>query len=158
MDTESYFQPAVADRTAAAIFAAVISGPDGILVASFWPANATLRFVPPTSMTRVLRFFVDCFLLIPVYSNLPPPPRAHLPRADPNYRADNRRSDPPPESRGRRSPTPPPRHPAARTASHRRGAHPRAAARRRPSGRISPVHRHPIPPARSAGRPSRRPA
>ena len=75
METASYFQPAVAFLTAAAICAAVISGPDGIFSGTFRPAQQTFTFVPPTSMTRTF---------IAVCSNLPRPPPAGRPAAGPS--------------------------------------------------------------------------
>src|SRR6266571_1688583 len=52
METASYFQLAVASFTAAAIRAAFISGPEGILIGSLRPLTLTLTLVPPTSITR----------------------------------------------------------------------------------------------------------
>src|SRR6266581_2498739 len=65
METASYFQPAVASFTAAAIRAAFISGPEGILIGSLRPLTLTLTLVPPTSITRT-------FIHRPPTLSLPP--------------------------------------------------------------------------------------
>src|SRR5437867_13342509 len=65
METASYFQPAVAFFTAAAIRAAFISGPEGILIGSLRPVTLTLMLVPPTSITRT-------FIHRPPTLSLPP--------------------------------------------------------------------------------------
>ena len=65
METASYFQPVVAFFTAAAIRAAVISWPEGILIGSLRPVTLTLMLVPPTSITRT-------FIHRPPTLSLPP--------------------------------------------------------------------------------------
>ncbi len=52
---QSYFQERVAFFTARTILAAVMEAPDGIFTESFCPVIRSLTFVPPTSITRMLR-------------------------------------------------------------------------------------------------------
>jgi hypothetical protein len=54
MVTGSSDHDAVALRTAVTSCAAVISGPEGILIGVRCPVIPTLRFVPPTSTTRIV--------------------------------------------------------------------------------------------------------
>ena len=53
MEITSYFQVSVALRTAATIFAAVNSGPEGTLSRSSRALIPILIEVPPTSMTKI---------------------------------------------------------------------------------------------------------
>ena len=53
MATASYFQPATAFLTAAAMRAAVRLGPEGTFRGAFWPLTRSLTLLPPTSTTRI---------------------------------------------------------------------------------------------------------
>src|ERR1700735_2659507 len=83
METRSYFQSRVAAFTSLTIFLAVMSGPEGILRGWFCPVACTLMFVPPTSITRILRvdFVASPFtvLILRGFSNPPENFRQYLP-------------------------------------------------------------------------------
>src|SRR5438445_4762037 len=62
IEMRSYFQSLVIRFTSRTILSGVMVGPDGILRSSCRPV-ATLKYVPPTSITRILAAFLEASLI-----------------------------------------------------------------------------------------------